>query len=189
MKRGPSCRGRKTERHLSHHRTHIPHINALIPPNACAPPLAPKKTPIHARHKFCMSVHPSQLRAHNGRRPRPHEIRVPDYSGRRLIAPSPTGHIIARAQQYIRQMRRPSHPSNRVVMSDHNSLRPLLRSPYVERPDRPVHAGHRNNRRPILVPVMGQRFRWRTCGGWCPGVSRYRRGRCRVDGDLEGKVV
>lgn len=146
---------------LPHHRPHIPHIQTLIPSHTRTPSLTPKQTPIHPRHKLCMPAHPPQLNPHIRPRPSPHHIDIANRPRRCLITPSPTRHIITGTQQHIRQMRRPRHLPNRILMSQHHRLRSLPGRPNIKRANRPIHPRRSYRRRPILVPIHCQRLRRR----------------------------
>jgi hypothetical protein len=74
-------------------------------------------------------------------------------------------------------------------MPHHHNLRTLLRRADIKRADRPVDTGNSDNGRPILVPIVRERFGRRTRRGRGAGLARYRRDGRGVDWDLDCQVV
>lgn len=74
-------------------------------------------------------------------------------------------------------------------MADHDCLRTLAGGTDVEGADGPVHAGSRQNRGTVLVPIVGQAFGRRRRSRRNTRGSRHGRNGGRMDGDLEHEVV
>lgn len=147
----------------------IPNTKPLIPPRASRPPFTPKQAPIHSAHEFRVSAHPSQLFALLTTKPL--QPRARRLCFRTPIRPHSTRHVIARAEQGIRQMRTPRHPPNRIIVSRKHNQRALPRRPDIKRPDQPIHPGRRDDRRAIFIPVVRQGFVGREWPCWALGVG------------------
>lgn len=167
----------------------IPHHHPLIPPRTRTPPLRSKQTPVHPRHKLRMPSHSPHLPSS----PKHHRIlqhillpRWYPVPHRASIRPHTTRHIITRTQQDITQMRTPTNPPHRILMPRQHRNRPRARHPYIKRADHPVHARRRNNRVPVLVPVVRERLARRNPHARCGAHPRFRR---RVDRHAHCEVV
>lgn len=158
----------------SHSCSNIPHKKTLIPPRTSTPSLAPKHTPVHARHKLSMLAHPSQLHTHRRSGSRAHCIQV-THPSVRPVTPRSTGHVIASREKNVGQMRRPGQLADGIFVSDHRGHGALLWRTDIECADSTVDARRRQDRRTVFVPVMGQRFGWGTCCGRNARWSRYGR--------------
>lgn len=79
-------------------------------------------------------------------------------SGSSPVRPDPTRHVVARAQQRVRQMRTPRHAPDGVVVARQYDQGALSRGADVEGPDQSVHARGRDDGRAVLVPVVRQGF-------------------------------
>jgi len=106
------------------------------------------------------------------------------------VRPDPTRHIVARAQQQIRQMRAPADLPHRVIMAGQHHDGPLRRGADVEGADEPVDAGGGDGAGPVFVPVVREGLGGRRGGGVGHGggfVEGW--GWWGMDGDGEGEVV
>lgn len=142
-----------SKHHSMHNSSRVEHANPFIPSTTGRPPLRPKETPIHARHKFRMSAHPSQLpRLHH-----PSILPLRPSAAAATITPHPARHVVASAEQQIGQMRRPCHFSHCVVVSL-QELKWAGRLADVEGADHTVYPCHSDNSAAIFVPVVCQGF-------------------------------
>ena len=195
-----------------HHAPHIPHQHPLIPPATRAPPLGPKQAPIQADHELRMRVHAPQLsRATRLRRNQPLRLRPRPRPDRAPVAPHAHRHVVARAQQHVRQVRAPRHAAHRIIMARQHgeragprfascprSRRGLVaaaRAADVERAYRAIDAGDRDDPFAVLVPVVRQRLGGRVvrgvvrgerqdaAGGGRGGCAQVEEAQVRVGGD------
>lgn len=86
-------------------------------------------------------------------------------------------------------MRTPRHPPDRIIVARKYSQRSLSRRPDIKRPDQPVHAPRRHDRRAVFIPIMREGFIWRkrSCraGHLRRGELGGRLGRVYRDGEDE----
>lgn len=102
------------------------------------------------------------------------------------VRPHPTRHVVARAEQNVRQVRRPRYPAHGVLVAWQHGDGARGRHPDVEGADRAVDAGGRDDRVAVLVPVVREGFRGRQAHGCGGAHTRFRR---RVDRHAHGEVV
>lgn len=136
---------------------------------------------------------PASLTSHTFRAGR--RRRRPRFRFRAPVRPDPTRHVVARAQQRVRQMRAPCHPPDGVLVARQYGHGPLSRRAHVEGPDQPVDARRRDDGRAVFVPVVRQGFVGRE-GGSGRKFQLGRRELCGgrgclggVDGEGEDEVV
>lgn len=86
-------------------------------------------------------------------------------------------------------MWRPRKLANGIIMSDHDCLGALAGSTNVKGADGSVHAGSRQDRGTVLVPVVGQTFGRGRGSGRSPGGARDGGNGGGMDGNLHNEVV
>lgn len=179
---------------LPHKRPHIPDTELLVPPDARAPPLAPEQAPVDAGDELGVVSHAAQLRAHDGARGAGAHVVCGCVPAALLrpVAPDAARHVVAGAEEEVREVRRPRQLADGVVVADHGGQRALLGRADVEGADRAVDARHGHHRRAVLVPVVRQGLGGRRGRGGRrhPGLrGGHHRRRGAVDGDLHGEMV
>ena len=136
----------------THNGPGIEHTHHLIPSTTSRPPLSPKQTPIHPRHKLGMSSHSPQLSC--GQQTPVNTSTTLSIPVAAPISPHPARHVVASTEQQIRVVRRPRHLPHRVLMTQ-KELQRAGGLTDVEGADHAVYACDGDDGAAIFVPVVG----------------------------------